>query len=66
MAVTYDDQYLVTVSDDACIVLWKVSEREGRGLMKRDKDIIYSEEILITKSDLEEKVRQVVHLSSFL
>ncbi|XP_014667325.1 PREDICTED: cilia- and flagella-associated protein 57-like isoform X2 [Priapulus caudatus] len=55
MAVTYDDQFLVTVSDDACIILWKVSEREGRALMKRDKDIIYSEEILITKSDLEEK-----------
>ncbi|XP_022105499.1 cilia- and flagella-associated protein 57-like [Acanthaster planci] len=54
MRITYDDQYLVTVSEDATLMIWKISDKEGRGL-KRDKEVGYAEEILITKSDLEEK-----------
>ena len=35
--------------------IFKAVDKEGRG-MKRDKEVGYAEEILITKSDLEEKV----------
>ena len=55
MKITYDDQFLITVSEDACVLIWKIQDKEGRG-MKRDKEVGYAEEILITKSDLEEKV----------
>lgn len=55
MKVTYDDQFLVTVSDDACLMIWRISDKEGRGV-KHDREVPYAEEILITKSDLEEKV----------
>lgn len=55
MVITFDDQYLLTVSEDGCLLIWKIIDKEGRGL-KRDKEITYAEEILITKSDLEEKV----------
>ena len=55
MKVTHDDQYLITVSNDACVMIWKIQDKEGRGI-KRDKEVAYAEEILITKSDLEEKV----------
>ena len=55
MKMTYDDQYLITISEDSCIMIWKVQDREGRNL-KRDKEMLYAEEILITKSDLEDKV----------
>lgn len=55
MVITFDDQYLLTVSEDGCLLIWKIIDKEGRGL-KKDKEITYSEEILITKSDLEEKV----------
>ena len=55
MKMTYDDQFLITTSEDSCIVIWKVQDREGRNL-KRDKEMLYAEEILITKSDLEDKV----------
>ncbi|XP_076813301.1 cilia- and flagella-associated protein 57-like [Clavelina lepadiformis] len=54
MKITYDDQYLITVSEDACLMIWRVSDKEGRGV-KHDRDVPYAEEILITKSDLEEK-----------
>ncbi|XP_065124868.1 cilia- and flagella-associated protein 57 [Paramisgurnus dabryanus] len=54
MVITFDDQHLLTVSEDGCLLIWKIIDKEGRGL-KKDKEIAYSDEILITKSDLEEK-----------
>lgn len=55
MKITFDDQYLITVSEDAVLMIWKITDKEGRALAKRDKEVGYAEEILITKSDLEEK-----------
>jgi len=60
--MTYDDQYLITISEDTCIMIWKVQDRDGRNL-KRDKDMSYAEEILITKTDLEDKVcKKLLHI----
>lgn len=63
MKITYDDQFLVTVAEDATIMLWKIQDKEGRGL-KRDKEVGWAEEILITKSDLEEKNSSMADLNS--
>ena len=52
--MTYDDQFLLTASGDGSLLVWKIVDKEGRGL--RDKEFSYTEEILITKTDLEEKV----------
>ena len=61
MRITYDDQFLITVSDDASLFIHKLSDKEGRG--KREKEVSYAEEILITKSDLEEKVLTLHNVS---
>ena len=45
------------------MMIWKIQDKEGRGI-KRDKEIGYAEEILITKSDLEEKVNYYSLLST--
>lgn len=58
MAVTFDDQFLLTSSEDGCLLIWKIFDSDGRGL-KWDKEFSYAEEILITKSDLEEKVNKL-------
>ncbi|XP_018422114.1 PREDICTED: cilia- and flagella-associated protein 57 isoform X1 [Nanorana parkeri] len=63
LMVTYDDQYLLSVSEDGCLMLWKISDKEGRGL-KRDKEMGYAEEVLITKSDLEEKNQVMLELKT--
>lgn len=55
MVITFDDQFLLTVSEDGCLFIWKIIDKEGQGL-KREKELIYTEEILVTKLDLEEKV----------
>ncbi|XP_072275438.1 cilia- and flagella-associated protein 57 [Pyxicephalus adspersus] len=63
LVVTYDDQYLLSVSEDGSLMLWKISDKEGRGL-KRDKELGYAEEVLITKSDLEEKNQLMLELKT--
>nr|CAH8853750.1 unnamed protein product [Trichobilharzia regenti] len=52
MAAT--DDYLITVSDDCSVMIWRIQDREARS-NKAEKEIVWAEEILITKSDLEEK-----------
>ncbi|XP_076326508.1 cilia- and flagella-associated protein 57-like [Tachypleus tridentatus] len=55
MKVTYNDQYVVTSGEDSLLCVWKLADKEGR-TMKRDRKTAYSQEILITRADLEEKV----------
>ncbi|KAM9530529.1 cilia- and flagella-associated protein 57-like [Salvelinus alpinus] len=63
MVITFDDQYLLTVSEDGCLLIWKIIDKECR-VLKRDKEITYAEEILITKSDLEEKNQVMLELKT--
>lgn len=55
MSVTNDDQFLLTASEDGSILIWKVYDKEG-GVLKREKEVEYAEEVLIMRSDIEEKV----------
>ncbi|XP_077064460.1 cilia and flagella associated protein 57 [Siphateles boraxobius] len=63
MIITFDDQFLLTVSEDGCLFIWKIIDKEGQGL-KREKELIYAEEILVTKSDLEEKNKLILDLNT--
>lgn len=47
----------MSVGDDGLVILWKLQEV---GVSKKEKETSYAEEILITKSDLEEKVKEIV------
>ncbi|XP_066570529.1 cilia- and flagella-associated protein 57-like [Amia ocellicauda] len=61
MAITHDDQFLLTSSEDGCLLVWKINDMEGRGL-KWDTWACYTKEVLITKSDLEEKKQVILEL----
>ncbi|KAJ3190576.1 Cilia- and flagella-associated protein 57 [Irineochytrium annulatum] len=63
LRVSYDDQYLFSSSEDGCLYVFKISDKEGRGL-KRDREIVYADEILVTKSDLEEKNQMMAELKT--
>ncbi|KAF3689343.1 Cilia- and flagella-associated protein 57 [Channa argus] len=65
MLVTFDDQFLLTVSEDGCLIMWRIIDKEGRGL-KSNRQIVHSEEILVTKSDLEDKARNMLELKMHL
>ena len=55
MKFTYDDKYLITVSKDSCIALWRVQDKDGR--KKYNDAFSFAQEVLITKSELEDKVQ---------
>ncbi|XP_060629266.2 cilia- and flagella-associated protein 57 [Anolis sagrei] len=63
MSITSDDQFLLTSAEDGCIIIWKVYDKEGRGL-KRERDVPYSDEVLITRTDMEEKTQVMVELKT--
>uniref|UniRef100_A0A8C3R6X7 Cilia and flagella associated protein 57 n=1 Tax=Cyanoderma ruficeps TaxID=181631 RepID=A0A8C3R6X7_9PASS len=56
MTVTSDDQFLLTASEDGCIFVWKVHDKEGGGVEGQELD--YAEEVLIMRSDIDEKAIQ--------
>lgn len=55
MVITYDDQFLLTASEDGCLLISKIVDQKGRGL-RSNRQIVHTEEILVTKADLEERV----------
>ncbi|KAJ3302044.1 Cilia- and flagella-associated protein 57 [Kappamyces sp. JEL0829] len=54
LRVSYDDQYLFSVGDDGCFYIFKIFDKDNRSF-KREREMVYADEILVTKSDLEEK-----------
>jgi cilia- and flagella-associated protein 57 len=55
LAVTYDDAFLFSIGEDGAVFVIDVRDKDVR-LAKRDKEMLaWAEEILVTKSDLEEK-----------
>ncbi|KAJ3006076.1 UNVERIFIED_CONTAM: Cilia- and flagella-associated protein 57, partial [Siphonaria sp. JEL0065] len=53
MRIAFDDSFLFTAGEDGCLWVYKIQDRDARG--KREKDWTYSDEILVTKSDLKDK-----------
>eukprot|EP01135_Chromosphaera_perkinsii_P004015 Nk52_evm28s266 gene=Nk52_evmTU28s266 len=54
LRLTVDDMTLFSTGEDGCVYNFRIFDKEARGV-KRDKDVTWAEEILITRSDLEEK-----------
>ncbi|GBP75293.1 Cilia- and flagella-associated protein 57 [Eumeta japonica] len=65
LALSYDDQTLVSVAEDASICVWKLTNADGRAIAL-DKDFAYSKEILISKRDLQEKLNNMDLLATRL
>ncbi|XP_009466469.1 PREDICTED: WD repeat-containing protein 65 [Nipponia nippon] len=61
MSITNDDLFLLTASEDGSIFVWKVCEKGG-GILKWEKEIEYAEEVLIMRSDIEEKSQAMLDL----
>ena len=64
MRVSHDDQFLFSVGLDGSLLALRLTDKDGRGL-KREKDIAFAEEVLVMKTDLEEKVNALYMLQYF-
>jgi cilia- and flagella-associated protein 57 len=63
LRISCDDQFLFSASDDGCLYIFRISDREGRST-KREREAVYADEILVTKSDLEEKNSMMAELKT--
>eukprot|EP01049_Picozoa_sp_SAG25_P000738 SAG25_NODE_27_length_21065_cov_19.427931_6_plen_457_part_00 len=62
LRISFNDDYLFSVGEDACLYVWDIKDREGR-VSKRERELLPpAEEILITKSDMEEKTQRTQEL----
>ncbi|XP_069719000.1 cilia- and flagella-associated protein 57 [Phaenicophaeus curvirostris] len=61
MSITNDDQLLLTASEDGSIFVWQVNDKVG-GIMKYEKEAEYAEEVLVVRSDMEEKSQAMLDL----
>ena len=65
MSLTQDENYLVTVGEENAAIVWKVVGGDMRST-GYEKTTVYSDEVLITRSDLEEKNSRITELTSKL
>ncbi|XP_078187559.1 cilia- and flagella-associated protein 57 isoform X3 [Callithrix jacchus] len=63
MLLTFDDQFLLTTAEDGCLFTWKVFDKDGRGI-KREREVGFAEEVLVTKTDMEEKAQVMLELKT--
>ncbi|TPX74759.1 hypothetical protein CcCBS67573_g03970 [Chytriomyces confervae] len=63
LRVSYDDTHLFSSSEDGCVYVFKIADKEGRGL-KKEREVVFADEILVTKSDLEEKNQMMNELKT--
>ncbi|NWQ73156.1 CFA57 protein, partial [Columbina picui] len=61
MSITNDDLFLLTASEDGSIFVWKLNDKGG-GILKWEKEFEYAEEVLIMRSDIEEKSQALIDL----
>ncbi|NWH70118.1 CFA57 protein, partial [Piaya cayana] len=61
VSITNDDQFLLTASEDGSIFVWEVNDKAG-GITKYEKEAKYSEEVLVIRSDMEDKSQAMLDL----
>eukprot|EP00899_Mesostigma_viride_P000129 jgi/Mesvir1/10116/Mv16834-RA.2 len=65
MRVSYDDALLFCVTEDSCLFMFDIRDKEvARGARREKEAILFAEEVLVTKSDLEEKRARMQELET--
>ncbi|XP_077278578.1 testes of unusual size [Temnothorax americanus] len=62
IALSYNENCLISVAKDGSLCIWKLYSPEGK-IMKMSRDLPYTNEVLIGKGDLEEKIHSIKNLT---
>ncbi|KMQ89315.1 wd repeat-containing protein 65 [Lasius niger] len=62
IALVYNENFLISVAKDGSLCIWKLYYPEGK-VMKLSRDLPYTNEVLIGKGDLEEKIHTIRDLT---
>ena len=56
LRMTWDEQLLVTASDDGCIFIYDVKDKDAKAAARRDQEKMdWALEVLVTRSELDER-----------
>jgi cilia- and flagella-associated protein 57 len=58
IAITFDDQYLITAGRDGCLMIFEIKDKEARAMKNKDGYTKYADEIFMTKKDLDDLKQQ--------
>ncbi|OQS07328.1 WD repeat-containing protein 65-like [Thraustotheca clavata] len=65
MRISFDDLYLLVCGEDGVVCIFEIRDKEGRARPKDGREnTVFAEEILVTKSDLEEKNTLMIELKN--
>jgi WD40 repeat protein len=65
LRISQNDAYLFSAGDDGCLAIFDIREREAsKARRKPELAVPWAEEVLVTKSDLEEKQQTMVELQA--
>ena len=61
--MTWDEQLLVTASDDGCIFVYDVKDKDAKAAARRDQERMdWAGEVLVTRSELDERKSRMAEL----
>lgn len=61
--MSWDEQMLVTASDDGCIFVYDVKDRDAKAAARREQERMeWAVEVLVTRSELDEKRSRMAEL----
>lgn len=61
LRVSYDDKYLITAGRDGCVLLFEIKDKDARGMRLKEGYAKNSEEILVTRQDLDDIKNTIDH-----
>mmetsp|Transcript_36831 Transcript_36831/g.108610 ORF Transcript_36831/g.108610 Transcript_36831/m.108610 type:complete len:1386 (-) Transcript_36831:299-4456(-) len=63
LRMSWDEQLLVTASDDGCVFFYDVKDRDAKAAARRDQERLdWSAEVLVTRSELDERKSRMAEL----
>ena len=61
--MTWDEQLLVTASDDGCMFVYDVKDKDAKAAARRDQERMdWAVEVLVTRSELDERKSRMAEL----
>ena len=63
LRMTWDEQLLVTASEDGCLFIYDVKDKDAKAAARREQERLdYAVEVLVTRSELDEKKSRMSEL----
>ncbi|KAI9144944.1 WD40-repeat-containing domain protein [Paraphysoderma sedebokerense] len=64
LRISFDDRYLFSACEDGFIYIYRITDRDTKNTRGQPLEVTFAEEVLVTKTDLEEKNSSIIELKN--